>query len=118
MTITTCSHRYFFFDIRSLPIQVKDWKGGHKKACRIPTEFKANDVVMAGNHAVLPNVHRDISGIFFVIGPAATEGSWTAAWIEDPAILMELSAVSNAMYLVVAAEERTDLSGGRCTAPR
>ena len=83
-----------------------DWSHGkHKKSCRLPKDFKVNDLVLLRNIKSIPEVNGQI---FTIVGPAETLGRWEVAFIGvDKAI----SVSDQNLVLVLPKEERVDLDG-------
>ena len=84
--------------------QSNDWSHGkHKKSCRAPKDFKANELVLVLNIKSRPEMNDQI---LTIVGPAETPGRWEVAIIggNNP-----ISVSDQNLILVVPKEERTDL---------
>ena len=55
--------------------QKKQWKAGHKQACRAPGQIETGDIMLVNGIVSKPELNRKLVK---VIRPAATQGRWEA----------------------------------------
>ncbi len=88
--------------------QLADWReGGHKKSCRPPKDFKAQDIIRVVGVQSKPELN---GRLMVVVGPdPKAEGRWEVTVVGAGPENSSISLHVGKMHLIVAFEEREDI---------